>query len=258
MLGKEVKELYANPIIKQKIEQVKFKPTKITLEKQEKYILVECKSNGNVIKMKFNSQKRKEYAAAAIDYWFNYITAYEIVPEGIYLPPETYWFIYKKNHIGAAYLKGTGYELTVNGKRHTFVPTSYYFKDREPAVYGLYYNDELIYIGSSRNYTHRWGEHYISFFEGSMRYNVMYKDLHDERDKIEYKVLYDSEAVIKLAENDEPSMHQYETVEKLCIEHYKPKYNTQGVTMEFYYQAEMKREDYKLDQNIIKNLHFED
>lgn len=146
--------------------------------------------------MKFNSQK-KEYAAAAIDYWFNYITAYEIVPEGIYLPPETYWFIYKKNHIGAAYLKGTGYELTVNGERHTFVPTSYYFKDREPAVYGLYYNDE-------------------------------------------------------------PSMHQYETVEKLCIEHYKPKYNTQGVTMEFYYQAEMKREDYKLDQNIVKNLHFED
>lgn len=59
MLGKEVKELYANPIIKQKIEQVKFKPTKITLEKQEKYIFVECESNGNVIKMKFNSQKKK-------------------------------------------------------------------------------------------------------------------------------------------------------------------------------------------------------
>lgn len=49
MLGKEVKELYANPIIKQKIEQVKFKPTKITLEKQEKYILVECESNKNEI-----------------------------------------------------------------------------------------------------------------------------------------------------------------------------------------------------------------
>ena len=59
MLGKEVKELYANPIIKQKIEQVKFKPTKIILEKQEKYILVESESNGNVIKMKFNYEKEK-------------------------------------------------------------------------------------------------------------------------------------------------------------------------------------------------------
>lgn len=258
MLGIEVKELYAKPLLEQKERQSQFRINKIIIEKQEKVNIVECQSVlGDIIKMKFNSQYRDQYARLAADLWFNTIMEYEIVDEGIYIEPQVYWNIYKNFPNGKSYLQGVGYKLTINDIPYTFVPRDYYFKDRNPAVYGLYYNDELIYIGSTANYHQRWGEHYLDFKTHSLT-NEMYRQLSNVVDEIEFKILYDPIQVKKLAQDEEITMYEYEIVEKNCIEHYKPRYNKEGVVTPFRFQAKSPKssKSYKMALNIEKNLTF--
>lgn len=255
MLGTEVKELYAKPLMEQKARQLQFCANKLVMEKQEKVNIVECQSAlGDIIKMEFDSQRRDEYAYTAANLWFNIIIEYEIITEGIYLEPSVYWNIYKNIPNGKNFLQGVGYKLTINDIPYTFVSRDYYFKDRKPAVYALYYNNELLYIGSSANYPQRWGEHYLAFKSKSIL-NEMYTQLADKIDEIEFKVLYDSTQIIELAQSEEVTMYEYEVVEKKCIEYYKPRYNKEGVLKPFCFQAKQPK-NYKIALNIEKNLTF--
>jgi hypothetical protein len=72
----------------------------------------------------------------------------------IYLPPDIYWNIYKRQAFGKEFIQGTGYTMTINGDIYYFPDTSYYFSNQEVplgerAIYAIYYQDILFYIGST-------------------------------------------------------------------------------------------------------------
>lgn len=256
MLGKEIKETYVKNLLNQKNEQIKFCSNKILIEKQNKKIIVTIESDlGQNIVIKFNSANKKIYAVAMIDIWLNEIENYTIVPEGLCLEPSVYWNIYKRKEYGKSLLQGTGYTMFINEKEISFVPTNYYFQTDNQAVYGIYDKDELLYIGSTSNYPQRWSEHYLSFYNKN-RGNKMYQNTEINPDELEFKILYNQKDIAALAEVDQVSMYEYETVEKICIEHFKPKYNIEGITMPFKYQATRLANSLQNVKKIEKNLRF--
>jgi hypothetical protein len=153
--------------------------------------------------------------------------------------------------------------MFINGEEHKFVSPDYYFKDKIPAIYGIYYNDEIIYIGSSTNYTQRWGEHILGMMGAQNHWKnnpQMYSNLKDYMEELEFKVLYSEEEMREIMGIDDSkffSSYMMEYIEEKCINHYRPKYNKAGVSLPFKYRGTRPRlEDYmkikkKIDANLI-------
>jgi hypothetical protein len=83
--------------------------------------------------------------------------------------------------------------MIINDEPYHFPNTEYYFSSEEPmigerAVYGIYYGDDLLYIGSaSSGIEQRWKEHHEAFKTGKGQ-NKMYTAGFDAN-QIEYRTL---------------------------------------------------------------------
>lgn len=87
---------------------------------------------------------------------------YELLEEQslIYIYPETYWKIYKHSDIQyqKSFIKNPSYELYINEKQY-YVPKPDFYINGQPedsGIYGIYYQDKLLYIGSSKGIMSRW------------------------------------------------------------------------------------------------------
>ena len=102
-------------------------------------------------------------------------------------------------------------------------------------VYGIYVNNELVYIGMTmRDFEKRWQEHINKIKSGSNEL-YFYKQLqkYDEEVKLHFKILVDaSEKVIdkKSFSEDEVKSMEYALIKVL-----KPKYNLAGNTYDYHW-----------------------
>lgn len=102
-------------------------------------------------------------------------------------------------------------------------------------VYGIYVNNELVYIGMTmRDFEKRWQEHINKIKSGSNEL-YFYKQLqkYDEEIKLHFKILVDaSEKVIdkKSFSEDEVKSMEYALIKVL-----KPKYNLAGNTYDYHW-----------------------
>lgn len=267
MTGLEIKKTYAKALYEEEKGGTPVSVNKILLTVNPTNIEVEVNtSSEDIILMRFNSQNRKDYAQMAINIWLNKISTYNLTGEGdVALIPEEYWSIYKGTHSGQQILKGVGYRMFINEEEHKFVSTDYYFKDKTPAVYGIYHNDEIIYIGSSTNYTQRWGEHILGMMGVQRHWKnnpKMYSGLKDYMEELEFKILYSEEEMREMMGIDESkffSSYMMEYIEEKCIGHYKPKYNKAGVSSPFQYKGKrpMFKDYMKMSEKIDANLIFD-
>lgn len=265
MLGSEVKELYAKPIYYADKNAIKINVNKVITTQEEKATLLEVQcETGDVISMKFTSRYRNEYASRAADMWLNKISNIRLnESDEIILDTSDFWSIYKSFERGASLLKGTGYKMTLNGEPKKFAPLETHL-GKNPAVYAIYHNDSMLYIGSAMDHTARWGQHVLGAMGIDKYYNSnvnLYKNIHDIIDEIEFKVLYNEKQIRELTgqtEKDFFSAFMMEYIEEICIEHYQPKYNVAGISYPFKYNSKMPRSvDFlKWSENVDKNLIF--
>lgn len=197
---------------------------------------------GDKIEMQFNSPKRIVYAELAQRIWTEVIGDYEVISAAnmIFLPPITYWTIYKKIAYGKEFLLGTGNKLLVNGNKMQFPTPKFYFETSdfvERGVYGIYLQDQLLYIGSSSNLKARWKEHDTAFRQKD-RKSQMYSIYSSQANDIVYKALETDESIKMLFGLTAPSMWIYELIEAMYIKLLDPQYNIQGKDQSFSFKAQ--------------------
>lgn len=149
----------------------------------------------------------------------------------IVLPSNIFWRIYKKNAIAKEMLHTLGFEI--EGTKYKIVDRDYYFPQNMQVVYGIYYNTDLIYIGSSGNYIDRWKQHDINFR------NKVEQEMYAagfDADKIEYRVLIEGSKVFEDL-GAKPDQWILENVEKFMIEWLQPRYNKEGKSQDFVFRA---------------------
>lgn len=245
-----------------KEEHDKF-PTITSSEDGKKLILTHKTNDGDEVIMTFNSPRREKYANTAKVIWSQYITSYVLLPEKqIYLHPNDYWNIYKKILFGKEIINGTGNSMWINGEQYTFVQPEYYFTTinaekseqlKDKGIYGIYYNDELLYIGSSARLESRWKEHDMNF-RTHASINRMYLHKEYEPDKIEYKVLESGNDIAELIDTDDVPNWILQLIEAYYIKFYQPKYNIEG-TAKHSFRFSATSDDVPKDYwQIVKNL----
>jgi hypothetical protein len=142
-------------------------------------------------------------------FWSKYIRNNFIVKDDIiYINPQVYWLIYKKIHNGKSFI--TNMKLyNLEGKNISLAQPHHYFDNsmteedeytylnmKDYGVYGIFNQNELIYIGSvyKRDYLTRWKEHQTAFIQKNiLNQNNMYKK-YDAED-IYYKPLITAEDI---------------------------------------------------------------
>lgn len=186
----------------------------------------------------FNWHPAMEY------YWSCINNKYYIGKDGVvYIPQELYNNIYTMNVGG---LKGS-----------TFLQRSYKMKNRygskritishneenaidtnQPyGVYGIFYNDKLIYVGSTmRPFEKRFQEHKTNILMKSNELNV-YKLINDINN-VEFRILID---VQQLKTNKILNRSDIESMELALITIYQPEGNLAGRVTEFQYRDERKK-----------------
>ncbi len=98
-------------------------------------------------------------------------------------------------------------------------------------VYGIYENDELVYVGMTmRDFEERWEEHKRGIETGSKEL-IFYSQINKEN-KIEFKKLID---VSKIKSNSKITKRDVQSMELGLIRVFKPKYNYAGRTVEYKY-----------------------
>lgn len=209
----------------------------ITLEKS---IIFNCTSSlGDHIEVTLTSPNRAKYLQIAEIAWLTLITDYTLLPNNlIYLPPTIYWNLYKRIKYGKEFLKGVGQLLKINGVPHKFVDADYYFNisfGTNRGVYGIYYKNILLYIGSASDLTQRWREHDAEFREKSSK-QKLYNSGYDP-DEIEYRILISQEDLDNLIPATQTSMWLFEVIEWSYIKLLQPLYNIEGKTKSFSFQA---------------------
>lgn len=219
-------------------------PQEYHYEVGEKSILASyTTSRGDQFILCFTSKNRELYNAVA-EVALQSMDDYTLIEKKrlIYLPPKTYWHIYKKLSYGYQFIKGIGYSMKINNQPYHFPSTNFYFSPElnpqgERAVYGIYLYDQLLYIGSSGTGVElRWKEHHEGFKTQSM-VNQMYRQGYNPLE-IEYRVLKTAnELQQELNLQETPSTWLIELVEKSYIEALQPPFNIEGVTQPFRFQA---------------------
>lgn len=208
---------------------------------ETKCIIFTCVSTlGDQIKMIFTSPNREKYAKVAQICWSKIITDYTLLPNNqVYLPPKDYWGIYKKMAGGRELIKGTGSQLFINNIPFSFVDTDYYFNaspEIDRGVYGIYYQDILIYIGSSTDVLVRWKEHDDAFRNKSST-SSMYHANYDP-DLVEYRILVSQEELNNLIPTGQANMWLMELIEWSYIKILQPLYNREGKSCCFNFKAQ--------------------
>ena len=205
---------------------------------------------GDVFNVTFYSQKKGIYAPTFIEVMNIIGTNYILNSDKklIHVQPSQFWTIYKKIEEGKNILKAVGVlggKIKVNENFYSFPDTDYYFQKEENnnfstrGVYGIYFREELIYIGSSStDVLERWTQHAQSFTTHSPQ-NQMYKiqDLED----IEFKLLYEDKEINEMLPIKQKvvSTGTIQFVEQLLIKTLKPRYNIQGIAEPFQYKGNL-------------------
>lgn len=151
----------------------------------------------------------------------------------IYLPPENYWFIYKRVPRGKDWLKRTSFVL--NDEKMNFCPTSFYFEDHfeeDYGVYGIKYNEEIIYIGMTKqDFEARWEQHRRAFETGE--HQKLYT-LPVEVDKLEFVVLVSANDLKEQFHLEQISAWMLQIIEYSFIQYFKPVGNVAGNVENYY------------------------
>lgn len=227
----------------EKIQNKEYKIGKvenINIDLKNKTIFVYL-NNGDIIEYENNS-------IDAIEIWLeNKMKKYYIdEQEGLLVfDPEIYWSIYKEKSNGKVVLQFL--KQKVNGIELNFPKPEYYFRDKEAGVYGIYYNDKLLYIGSASSYIDRWKEHYQAFKDKDGKNNAMYLNDGINTSELEFRLLYNKEDIVELYNKAKLSekRRQYmdlltlEMIEKELIGLFKPLYNLEGKTSEYKFKSEI-------------------
>lgn len=100
-------------------------------------------------------------------------------------------------------------------------------------IYGIYENDELVYIGyTTREFESRWQEHIEAIMlQKNMQY--VHKQI-NPNSKIEFGILID---ITELKTNKILTTSDIQSMELALIYLYQPKYNVQGVTTRYSYSS---------------------
>lgn len=102
-------------------------------------------------------------------------------------------------------------------------------------VYGIYVNNELVYIGMTmRDFEKRWQEHINKIRSGSNEL-YFYKQLqkYDEEVKLHFKILVDASE--KVIDKKSFSEDEIKSMEYALIKVLKPKYNLAGNTYDYHW-----------------------
>lgn len=210
-----------------KSQEIKVDIKKIEIEKLDLTIVL---NNDDTIKVKCTS---KYELINVLECWITYITSFYIDGKIIALSPEIYWELYKGSNKNFAMSQ---MDINYNGNWYKLAERSYYFPQGKQGVYGIYYENELIYIGSSSNYIERWREHNINFRQKKVDVSKMYGMDYDA-DLLEYKILAESKEFEKIPRVKTVDMWIMENVEKFLIEKYQPKFNIEGIEKQFEFKA---------------------
>ena len=118
------------------------------------------------------------------------------------------------------------------GERKDFIITPEEKKDKSYGIYGMYKNDELIYIGyTMKSFEQRWNQHMVAIKNKALIKQQLYVyGLIDWGDEIDFKVLIDARAI----ETNEPlTERDWQSMELALIQMYQPEGNLAGRTYEY-------------------------
>ena len=214
-----------------------------SIERNEKEIIFYYTSSlGDKFKFIFIGPKRENYLKIAQDAFESLINdTYTLLPQNqIYLMPSNYWTIYKRWPEGKGFLTvKNNARVFINDQRYRFVEPYYYFnvdKESPGGVYGIYYHDELIYVGSStQDMVARWKEH-DAYFRSKGDLNEMYRFGYDPNE-IEYRTLKTGDEIAETIGVNRISSWLIEYTEYIYIDIFKPKWNKEGNTKPFEFKV---------------------
>ena len=214
MTGKEIQNLNVKIEIEVKIKSIEVNKTDIIL----------FLDNNKTLKMRGNGVKNIIHI---LGIWVDKIQKFYLENDKIVLPAFTFWNLYKGKDYEKIFVSGDRL-IEYDGNKYFLANKDYYFPQEKQAVYGIYYDNELWYVGSSSNYLERWSEHDLNFRNKRVKLSKMY-GLECESDLIEYKVLALPEEFVQMPGNVKKDMWIIENVEWFLIKKLKPKYNVEGV-----------------------------
>lgn len=210
---------------------------------EEELIFQCCSALGDNIKMIFNSATKDIDFTIAYLIWMTMIQSnYELLEEQslIYIYPETYWKIYKHSDIQyqKSFIKNPSYELYINEKQY-YVPKPDFYINGQPedsGIYGIYYQDKLLYIGSSKGIMSRWKQHDLNF-RSKKEISALYFQNYNP-DKIEYKVLMDGNELKDFISKKQIKDINYlmEAIEAIYIKSLCPIYNIEGLKTDYVFK----------------------
>lgn len=242
-----------------------YEEEKIKIVKEEKIVeLFYYPGNKDEIKMIFKSPKRETYAQKASLFWKGLIKGeYEVLPSGqVWLPPKIYWNIYKRVADGKNILLGVGNQLYINGNKCSFLSPQDYFTNISTGekivkgVYGIYYKEELLYIGSSvsKDVNERWLEHQENFKQRSI-INQMYSYIPlDEIGEIEYRLIISEDELKEKVGEENYSNWGIQFAEASLIIAEKPKFNVIGKEDRFIFNAKKELDTEIKFAPMLKNM----
>lgn len=104
-------------------------------------------------------------------------------------------------------------------------------RDKSYGIYGMYRNDELIYIGyTMKSFEKRWNEHMVAIKNKIPRQQLYVYGLIEWGDEIDFKVLIDAQGI----ETNEPlTERDWQCMELALIQMYQPEGNLAGRTYEY-------------------------
>lgn len=257
-----MKSMKMNELLKKAEKKIVYEKANIILEVDEKgYKHVSYTTKlGDTFVAIFSSTKKEQYCMSFVEMMDLIDINYELYEEQsrIYLSPNIFWHIYKKMENGKSLLTHVG-TLTksykVNGKHYYFPTADSYFhpiesklqEDNKRGVYGIYFREDLIYIGSSsQGVLERWKEHAVNFRDHCPS-NSMYKI--EDFEEIEFRLLYSDKDINEML----PYKKSYvgsatlQFVEQLLIKAYQPRYNREGITSPFVYRLSGNKEEIEVD-----------
>lgn len=209
------------------------------IEEDKQVILEGTTHQGDQVKMIFSSSVRRlQHAQIAKALWEEKGT-YHFIDDTIMFQPTIYWKYYKRVEWGKEVLTQVKSLLFINGQEKRFAATGAYFKTKNElyGIYGIYYKNELWYVGSSSDMIHRWQQHNQNF-----KWRSSSKPMYEQRidpAEVEYRVIFSGEDLSKWIGVEQISMWLVEFAEMITIKLLQPKFNLDGAedALSFTFQA---------------------
>lgn len=166
----------------------------------------------------------------------------KFLPKGndiyIYLPPVVYWDIYKRLEGGTTLIKKYSYTDINSGKQYYFPDPSMYFDNTFSSlnggngIYGIYHNDQLIYIGYTVNgFQNRFDQHRENFQIKSCS-SPMYSKY--DLQNIGFRELITENEIQQLFRIVDPIDKEiFKLIEYCLISVLQPSENREGVTTDY-------------------------